>query len=148
MRLGFGAVTRTTPSASRTAVPGCTGALNSVLISTCGGWPFANAREYHRRTHPAQLRLVSSTHDMTARRPKAVPRHSIPARLLAPHPLPRFLAQLWGERPLLVRGSARQFANLFSWRILNDLLATHRLEPPRLRLAQSSGVPLDLQSFL
>jgi hypothetical protein len=36
-----------------------------------GGWPFANAREYHRRTHPAQLRLASPTHDMTARRPKA-----------------------------------------------------------------------------
>jgi ribosomal protein L16 Arg81 hydroxylase len=77
-----------------------------------------------------------------------VPRHSIPARLLAPHPLPRFLSQVWGEHPLLVRGSARRFAQLFSWRVLNDLLATHRLEPPRLRLAQSSGAPLDLQSFL
>lgn len=77
-----------------------------------------------------------------------MPRHSIPARLLAPYPLPRFLSQVWGEQPLLVRGSARRLAGLFSWRVLNDLLATHRLEPPRLRLAQSGGAPLDLQSFL
>lgn len=47
-----------------------------------------------------------------------------------------------------MRGSPRRFANLFNWRILNELLATHRLEPPRLRLAQSGGEPLDLQSFL
>jgi hypothetical protein len=40
-------------------------------MSTCSGWPFANAREYHRRTHPAQLRLVSPKPDMTARRTKA-----------------------------------------------------------------------------
>jgi ribosomal protein L16 Arg81 hydroxylase len=77
-----------------------------------------------------------------------MPRHAIPARLLAPYPLARFLSQVWGEEPLLVRGSARRHARLFSWQTLNDLLATHRLEPPRLRLVQSGAVLLDLQSFL
>jgi hypothetical protein len=56
-------------------------------MSTCGGWPFANAREYHRRTHPAQLRLVSSTQDMTVRRPKAGKRRRRSGLLLAVHRL-------------------------------------------------------------
>jgi ribosomal protein L16 Arg81 hydroxylase len=63
-----------------------------------------------------------------------------PRRLLKPLPLARFLKEVWGETPLHLRGARSRFAGLFSWRILNQLLATQRLEPPRLRLAQA-GVP-------
>lgn len=71
-----------------------------------------------------------------------------PARVLAPFALRRFLSKVWGETPLHVRGTPRKFAGLCSWRTLNDLLATQRLEPPRLRLAMEGSSSADLQAFL
>ncbi|HZF17839.1 MAG TPA: cupin domain-containing protein [Steroidobacteraceae bacterium] len=70
------------------------------------------------------------------------------ARVLAPFAPGRFLADVWGEKPLHVRGAPRKFAGLFGWRALNDLLATQRLEPPRLRLAMEGASAADLRSFL
>ncbi len=71
-----------------------------------------------------------------------------PARVLAPFALRQFLSDIWGETPLHVRGTPRKFAGLCSWQTLNDLLATQRLEPPRLRLALEGVPSADLQSFL
>ena len=77
-----------------------------------------------------------------------MPRILTPARLLAPVPLGRFLAEHWGETPLHVRGAPERFATLFGWPALNHLLATHRLEPPRLRLALAGERSASLDSFL
>ena len=62
-----------------------------------------------------------------------------PRRLLAPVPLASFLADSWGESHLHVRGKASKYARLFGWSDLNHLLATQRLEPPRLRLVRDGG---------
>jgi hypothetical protein len=80
--------------------------------------------------------------------PRELPRVATPGRLLAPYPLERFLARVWGESPLYVRGRANRYAGLFSWADLNELLATQRLEPPRLRFAQQREGAAALESFL
>jgi ribosomal protein L16 Arg81 hydroxylase len=77
-----------------------------------------------------------------------LPRILTPARLIAPVPLRRFLAECWGETPLHVRGAPDRFASLFGWPALNHLLATHRLEPPRLRLVFAGERSASLDSFL
>ncbi len=59
-----------------------------------------------------------------------------PRRLLAPVPLVNFLGEHWGESHLCVRGRAAKYAQLFGWRDLNHLLATQRLDAPRLRLVR------------
>ncbi|MFE9221695.1 cupin domain-containing protein [Streptomyces lavendulae] len=54
-----------------------------------------------------------------------------------------FLAQSYFRSHLVVRGKPDDFANLISWTTLNQVIATHRLEPPRLRLSQGGEmVPL------
>jgi hypothetical protein len=59
-----------------------------------------------------------------------------PRRLLAPVPLATFLGEHWGESHLCVRGRAAKYARFFGWRDLNHLLATQRLDAPRLRLVR------------
>ncbi|MER5966866.1 cupin domain-containing protein [Streptomyces sp. NPDC002057] len=54
-----------------------------------------------------------------------------------------FLAQSYFRSHLVVRGKPDDFADLVSWTTLNQVIATHRLEPPRLRLSQGGEmVPL------
>ncbi|MFC8765961.1 cupin domain-containing protein [Streptomyces sp. NPDC057193] len=54
-----------------------------------------------------------------------------------------FLAQSYFRSHLVVRGKPDDFADLVSWNTLNQVIAIHRLEPPRLRLSQSGEtVPL------
>jgi ribosomal protein L16 Arg81 hydroxylase len=62
--------------------------------------------------------------------------------------LGKFLSEHWGETPLHVRGATDRFAALFGWPALNHLLATHRLEPPRLRLALDGERSASLHSFV
>ena len=47
-----------------------------------------------------------------------------------------------------MRGRVSRYAGLFGWCDLNELLATHRLEPPRLRFAQQREGAAALDSFL
>ena len=61
-----------------------------------------------------------------------------PRRLLAPVPLAKFLGEHWGEAHLCVRGRAAKYAQLCGWRDLNHLLATQRLDAPRLRLVRDA----------
>ncbi|MEU3721502.1 cupin domain-containing protein [Streptomyces sp. NPDC031705] len=54
-----------------------------------------------------------------------------------------FLAQSYFRSHLVVRGKPDDFADLISWTTPNQVIATHRLEPPRLRLSQGGEmVPL------
>ncbi|MFD8024510.1 cupin domain-containing protein [Streptomyces lavendulae] len=54
-----------------------------------------------------------------------------------------FLAQPYFRSHHIVRGKPDDFADLLSWTTLNQVIATHRLEPPRLRLSQGGEmVPL------
>ncbi|WP_328966241.1 cupin domain-containing protein [Streptomyces virginiae] len=54
-----------------------------------------------------------------------------------------FLAQSYFRSHHVVRGKPDDFAHLVSWSTLNQVIATHRLEPPRLRLSQGGEmVPL------
>jgi hypothetical protein len=77
-----------------------------------------------------------------------LPRPLTPSRLLAPVPLAKFFAQSWGEHALRVPGARNKYTGLFGWQDLNHLLATQRLEPPRLRLAKHGAGAATLESFL
>ncbi len=66
------------------------------------------------------------------------------AELVAPMPVPDFLAEVWGNGYRLFEGAAGRFADLLAWPALNEILRHHRLEPPRLRLSlDGQMVPAD-----
>lgn len=58
-------------------------------------------------------------------------------RILAPVNPQEFLHTIWNKKSLHIEGSPEKFAELFSWHEFNQILAQHRLEPPRLRLEQA-----------
>jgi len=58
-----------------------------------------------------------------------------------------FLRDFWGSQPLYAPGKNGRFEQLLSWRALNKLLASHRLDHPRIRLAKD-GCILDPSQFL
>jgi len=63
------------------------------------------------------------------------------ARLLYPYPVDRFLQHDQGRSVLHVPGGPAKASAFFSWQELNRILAEHRLEPPRLRLAANGRMP-------
>jgi hypothetical protein len=69
------------------------------------------------------------------------------ARLLEPCAPEEFLASSWGRDFRHVRGRAGKFSRLMPWSRLNDLLARHRLDSPRLRLTRE-GKPVPASSYL
>jgi hypothetical protein len=69
------------------------------------------------------------------------------ARLLEPCVPEEFLASAWGRDSRHVRGRAGKFSPLMPWPRLNDLLARHRLDSPRLRLTRE-GKPVPASSYL
>jgi hypothetical protein len=58
------------------------------------------------------------------------------SELVAPYGVEEFLGAVWGRRMEVFRGAADRFTGLLPWPALNDILRRHRLETPRLRLAQ------------
>jgi hypothetical protein len=68
------------------------------------------------------------------------------AELLAPTAVETFLAEHYGQHHFLQTGPASRFERLLGWRDLNRILADHRLEPPRLRLARD-GVPVGEEQY-
>lgn len=68
-------------------------------------------------------------------------------RMIAPLSPDQFLTNVWGVRHLHVRGWPGKFAGLLAWESLNAILAHHRLDFPRLRLAQD-GKTLPSSSYL
>jgi hypothetical protein len=69
------------------------------------------------------------------------------ARLLEPCAPGEFLASAWGRDFRHVRGARGKFSRLMPWSRLNDLLARHRLDAPRLRLTRE-GKPVPTSSYL
>jgi hypothetical protein len=69
------------------------------------------------------------------------------ARLLEPCAPEEFLASAWGRDFRHVRGARGKFSRLMPWSRLNDLLARHRLDSPRLRLTRE-GKPVPTSSYL
>jgi Cupin superfamily protein len=69
------------------------------------------------------------------------------AAILSPCDVETFLATAWGKSHYYVQGSPDKFSDLLSWQTFNDILAQHRLEPPRLRLSKE-GTPADQLNFL
>ncbi|WP_367043903.1 cupin domain-containing protein [Streptomyces sp. Je 1-332] len=66
------------------------------------------------------------------------------ADLIAPHGADNFLRTVWGREMKLFRGATSRFAHLLPWPTLNGILHRHRLEAPRLRIAQAGQlVPPD-----
>jgi ribosomal protein L16 Arg81 hydroxylase len=61
-------------------------------------------------------------------------------RLIAPLSRLEFFSQYWGERPLVARNLPATFATLFSWEALSEILSTHRLDFPQLRLVRAGKV--------
>jgi ribosomal protein L16 Arg81 hydroxylase len=66
--------------------------------------------------------------------------------LVAPIDADEFRATVWGRRHRLVEGAAGRFAHLLPWDELNRILAHHRLEFPRLRLAMD-GATVPVESY-
>ncbi len=69
------------------------------------------------------------------------------AKLLEPCAPEEFLASIWGKNYMHVRGGAGKFAYLMPWERLNEILRQHRLDFPRVRLAQD-GQTLPASSYL
>jgi ribosomal protein L16 Arg81 hydroxylase len=69
------------------------------------------------------------------------------ARLLEPCAPDEFLASAWGRDFMHVRGARAKFSRLMPWSRLNDLLARHRLDSPRLRLTRE-GKPVPASSYI
>lgn len=67
--------------------------------------------------------------------------------LLAPCLPKEFLASSWGKNYLHVRGKQGKFTHLLPWNNLNEILMTHRLDYPRLRLMQD-GKSLPTSSYI
>jgi ribosomal protein L16 Arg81 hydroxylase len=68
-------------------------------------------------------------------------------KLLEPCLSNKFFASSWGKSYLHVRGKPRRFADLLPWDSLNEILITHRLDYPRLRLMQD-GKSLPTSSYI
>ncbi|MDQ3907600.1 MAG: cupin [Acidobacteriota bacterium] len=69
------------------------------------------------------------------------------SELLEPCAPEEFLASSWGRGFRHVRGRAGKFSELMPWPRLNDILARHRLEPPRLRLMRD-GKPVAASDYI
>jgi ribosomal protein L16 Arg81 hydroxylase len=69
------------------------------------------------------------------------------AELLKPCLANEFLASSWGKSYRHVRGTRGKFALMLPWDALNEILMTHRLDYPRLRLMQD-GKSLPTSSFI
>lgn len=67
--------------------------------------------------------------------------------LLGPLGVAEFLSRFWGKEFCYISGARGRFGSLLPWKALNRILAQHRLEPPRLRLAREGKV-LDASSFV
>ena len=67
-------------------------------------------------------------------------------RLFEPYSFDRFLREDLTKSSRHVRGASTKFNKLFSWTALNRALATHRLQPPRLRIAMKSRSRADAYS--
>ncbi|WP_328377078.1 cupin domain-containing protein [Streptomyces sp. NBC_00440] len=57
-----------------------------------------------------------------------------------------FLAEAFGRSYRLSRGDAASVADIITWADINEVLARHRMEPPRLRLS-AEGVALPLDAY-
>lgn len=57
------------------------------------------------------------------------------AIILEPYDESEFLSAVFGKKFLHVEGKEGRFVQLLPWKVLNDILRQHRLNPPRLRLA-------------
>lgn len=68
-------------------------------------------------------------------------------KLLEPCPAEEFLQITWGKTYRHIVGRQGKFAHLLPWNRLNEILAEHRLDFPRLRLARS-GKSLSASSYL
>lgn len=68
-------------------------------------------------------------------------------RMIAPLAPDEFLTRVWGKTHMHVRGWRGKFAPLLRWESLNSILGQHRLDFPRLRLAQD-GKTLPSSSYL
>ncbi|WP_380144037.1 cupin domain-containing protein [Kibdelosporangium aridum] len=62
------------------------------------------------------------------------------ADLVAPLEVSQFLGSVQGKTHRRLQGTAGRFASLMPWSTLNDVLRHHRLDFPRLRLAQDGDV--------
>jgi hypothetical protein len=69
------------------------------------------------------------------------------ADVLAPVGTEEFLQDILGKRYQHVRGHAGKFTCFLKWRDLNQILASHRLDAPRLRLVRE-GKTLPPESFI
>lgn len=69
------------------------------------------------------------------------------AALLAPVDVELFLKTCWGQTFQHVPGESGKFSDLLPWRLLNDILQQHRLEPPRLRLTRE-GKPVPASNYV
>lgn len=67
--------------------------------------------------------------------------------VLAPASTEEFLRQDLGRGFRYFRGHAGKFTSLLTWPDLNDILALHQLDSPRLRLARD-GKPIPAESFI
>jgi ribosomal protein L16 Arg81 hydroxylase len=69
------------------------------------------------------------------------------SKLLEPCTPEEFLASSWGRGFKHVRGGRGKFSALMPWPRLNELLAEHRFEPPRLRLMRE-GQPVPIANYI
>jgi hypothetical protein len=69
------------------------------------------------------------------------------AGILAPLDAESFLTSEYGEKFRFVPGVPDKFSALLPWSVLNSILETHRLEPPRLRLTRE-GKPVPQERYL
>jgi hypothetical protein len=72
--------------------------------------------------------------------------HSL-LKLLEPCPPDEFLCSAWGKTYSYIQGWRGKFAHLLPWDRLNEILAQHRLDFPRLRLALD-GKSLPASAYL
>src|SRR5687768_7999318 len=67
------------------------------------------------------------------------------SKILSPFDVREFFDTVLGRTMLRIAGNREKFSDLFSWSDLNRILAEHRLEPPRLRLAKKGTPPEQLK---
>ncbi|MFF4112601.1 JmjC domain-containing protein [Streptomyces sp. NPDC001714] len=62
------------------------------------------------------------------------------AALIDPVGVEAFVGEYLGKQPLLIHGDAHRFASLFSWSLLNEVLASTRFDMHRMRVKGSDGL--------